>query len=121
VKYFLLIAIAGSFFAGCGDDHPIPKPEPLLDEEVYLQLMVELKLVNAIVQTTDSTVSANVLKDRLFEYYNIEEQIFLDNHTYYQSFPEQQKIRLDSASARLLRVLTQLQENDSTENQFGVE
>lgn len=109
MKIWLNIVLFGVIFlAGCEEEPVIPPPDPLLDETTYLHLLVEMKLVNAMIQATDSTVVIDSVKKMVFDYYHVPEAVFLNNHAYYQSLPETHKARLDSAINLITRTLTDL-------------
>lgn len=96
-RSLLYILVGWILLAGCEEDPPIPPPDPLLDEATYLHLLIEMKLVNAFIQATDSTVVPDSIAQAVYNHYQVPEEVFLANHAYYQSMPKQQKARLDSA------------------------
>ena len=62
-----------------------------------MDIFIDLKLFNAMVQSTDSLIVDQSLKQEIFEHYGVSEDVFLTNHAYYQSFPMEQSHRIDSA------------------------
>ncbi len=84
-------------------------PENLIEEDLYIDVFVELHLLNAFIEATDSLMNQDSLKHELFKKYTIPENDFLSSHAYYQSQTQLQQIRLDSASARLSRTVEILQ------------
>lgn len=97
MRSFLPVFMVLLLLTGCEDTQEIHPPDPLLDESTYLNVLIDLKLFNAMVQSTDTLIVNASMRLEIFDHYGIPEEVFLNNHAYYQSFPEQQQVRLDSA------------------------
>ncbi len=96
VILFLGLAV----IASCSEDPD--KPEDLISEDNYIDLIVELQLINTFSQSSlADSISADSLIDATFEKYGINREQFAASHNYYQDFPEEQKTRIDSAIERL--------------------
>lgn len=86
--------------ASCSDDHQ--KPDNLIDEDTYTDLMIELQLIRSYGENaeTDST-TIDSLTSGVFQKYDVSAEAFLESHEYYEHFPEQQKARTEEAIERL--------------------
>ncbi len=89
----------------------ISAPAFLLDEETYIELYVELKLLDTIKQSVDSSQFDSTLKDRIYDHYGITEEVFLESHAYYQSKPAEHVARLEKASQLIEASIGSLNEN----------
>lgn len=119
MKSFTNIFIWGIFLTSvaCDVKETIPKPKNLIPEETYVNIMLELHILDSWVFTsTDSTFSDSITT-KLFDFYNIDKQQFISSHTYYQSQIDGQISRIDSA-LKLLRS-EQILHDPSLENQTG--
>lgn len=78
------------------------KPDNLIEEEKYTDLLVELQLIRSYSENaaTDST-TIDSLTSLVFQKYEVTNESFRESHRYYQQFPEEQKIRTDKAIERL--------------------
>lgn len=84
-------------------------PENILEEEVYLDLLVETQLL-AVVQEMSPTDSLMlVYKNELFEEYSTTEQAFLESHKYYQSQIDEQIVRISLVQQRVDSLVVKLQ------------
>lgn len=86
--------------AGCSEDPE--RPDDLIPEDDYINLLVELQLINSFSQSSlADSISVDSLVEVSFEKYGTNQEQFAASHTYYQQFPEEQKVRIDSAIQRL--------------------
>lgn len=93
-RYWLLIFLF--LFAGCSESPE--KPKVLIEEETYISLLVELQLVRSYSETERmDEATADSLRDRIFQEYEVSDTVFWANHEYYQQFPEDQKKRVEKA------------------------
>ncbi len=106
IFFYILIAVT---LHACEHKIEMQPPENLIEEDLYIDVFVELHLLNAFIEATDSLMNQDSLKHELFKKYTIPENDFLSSHAYYQSQTQLQQIRLDSASARLSRTVEILQ------------
>jgi len=85
---------------GCSD-HP-PKPDQLIKENKYIDLMVELQLIRSYgeINSLDS-LTVDSLTDEVFQKYETTDSVFVQTHNYYQQFPEKQQTRIEKAIERL--------------------
>lgn len=96
---FLLIAF-GLLFSSCNKENE--KPENLIEENVYLSVMVEIQILDALIYTTDNPPNPDSLLTEIYKKYNITEDAFSASHLFYQSNIEDHIVRIDSA----LKVIT---------------
>ncbi len=92
--YFIILLFLG---LGCGNQEQIPRPDDLIEEGIYIQLLVELQLLDAIAFTSSDSLNLDSLMNEVYIHYDIEEDRFLSSHKYYQSKPDEHAARLDSA------------------------
>jgi hypothetical protein len=83
-------------FWGCSEREFVPKPENLLPEEQYLNIMIEMQLLDALVFTTDSLPNVDSLQTAIFDHYQVDKDRFQRSHKYYAANMEDQAARLDS-------------------------
>jgi hypothetical protein len=114
---FLIFLLTALFFVGCEEEPVYSPPVDLLPEQLYMNVLTEVHLFNALVQSADSVANEDSLRLALYAHFEVTEQQFLESHAFYQSQPMQQTVRLDSISNRLKRSLDALNEtrvlNDS--------
>lgn len=96
---------------GCSDRPS--KPEQLVEEDKYINLMIELQLVRSYGETNSlDSLTVDSLTDEVFQKYEITDSVFVKSHNYYQQFPEKQQTRIEKAIERLKMD----QVSDSTSN-----
>ncbi len=81
----------------CDDQEQIPKPDDLIEEGTYIQLLAELQLLDAIAYVSSDSLNLDSLINQVYIHYDVEEDQFLSSHRYYQSKPNEHVVRLDSA------------------------
>ncbi|WP_440999122.1 DUF4296 domain-containing protein [Fodinibius sp. SL11] len=93
---FLLLSVG---FA-CSDNPP--KPDQLIKEDKYIDVMVELQLVRSHGEINSlDTLTVDSLTNEVFQKYEITDSIFVQSHSYYQRFPQKQQMRIEKAIERL--------------------
>ena len=92
--FFIALLILG---LGCSEQEQIPRPDNLIEEGTYIQLLVEFQLLDAIAYTSSDTLNLDSLRTEIFTHYQISEERFSSSHRYYQSKPDEHTARLDSA------------------------
>lgn len=96
----LLPVLLVFFLAGCSD---VPqKPNNLIDEDTYTDLLIELQLIRSYGEhaDTDST-TIDSLTTEVFQKYEVTRELFRESHQYYQQFPAEQKMRTEKAIEQL--------------------
>lgn len=95
----------------CKGEDP-QKPENLIKESKYIDLLVELQLVRSYGENARvDSLTVDSLTKEVFKKYEISGQTFQESHTYYQQFPQQQKVRIEKAIERLK--MDQIAEQDT--------
>jgi len=91
VKYFLLILfVTGVLAGGCEQDQ---KPENLIPDSTYVQVITELSLVRAFEHQHRDTVNTAQVVQKIFDKYHINREQFMESHRYYQDNIKAQKKR----------------------------
>lgn len=104
MRKFLGVLLLILFFSGnCGKNEGLPKPKYLLPEETYLDLLIEMQVMEIFSAREDTIMNFDSLKQVLFEHYETTEQDFINAHTYYQSHIKEQITRIDTVLARVNR------------------
>lgn len=87
------------WIAGCNEENTPPN---LIEEETYINLLVEMQLVKSYRETisTDST-TIDSLQNEIFNKYDITPEQFRQSHRYYQNRFSKQKERIDKAIEQL--------------------
>lgn len=79
-----------------------PKPEELISEDKYINLMVELQLVRTYNENAEvDSATVDSLKNKVLQEYGETIESFRASHQYYQQFPQEQKKRIEKAIERL--------------------
>lgn len=92
--------LCSALLLGCNSD----KPDNLLTEDTYINLMVELQLLRSYQQQGQPDSSAvDSLRNSIFEQYGATETQFRTSHEYYQQDINQQSERISEAIERLRR------------------
>ena len=78
------------------------KPDKLIEEDKYIDLMVELQLVRSYGENNSlDSLIVDSLTDEVFQKYEITDSVFVQSHNYYQQFPKKQQKRIEKAIERL--------------------
>lgn len=112
------IILLALLFAGCSSGPE--KPDKLIPEDTYTNLLVEMQLIRSYADNaeTDSTTIDSLLNE-VYNKYDITATQFQQSHNYYQHFPEEQKER--AAKAIDLLKMELVMESDSTSTSDSVE
>lgn len=90
------------FFSAFGCSDRPPKPDQLIQEGEYIDLMVELQLVRSYGETNSlDSLTVDSLTDEVFQKYEVTDSVFVQSHNYYQQFPKKQQTRIEKAIERL--------------------
>lgn len=90
------------FFSVLSCSDRTPKPDQLIQEDEYIDLMVELQLVRSYGETNSlDSLTVDSLTDEVFQKYEVTDSVFVQSHNYYQQFPKKQQTRIEKAIERL--------------------
>jgi hypothetical protein len=78
-----------------------PKPDNLIAEENYIDLLVEMQHIITYRNAKPDSISADSLKDIVYEKFGITEEQYAKSHAYYQQHVDRQLQRIDEAIRRL--------------------
>lgn len=101
----------------CSNEHPVQKPDPLMDESLYLDLFYELELLRVYQNRGTGSVVIDSLHEEIFKKYKADKELFLESHQFYQSQIDKQQIRVDTVIARIEKELLPLVKLDSLKTQ----
>jgi len=96
---FLLFTIGISFLNSCSEEQDI-KPENLIPEETYIDLLVELQLLRSY-SYTDPTFNEDSVTAVIFQNYGVSSEDFFISHDFYQTRVEDQIERVSAAIERI--------------------
>jgi hypothetical protein len=118
MRLFLAVLACTLFMSSCFNQDD--RPADLLPEGTYIDLMVELQLLQSYQerQRPDST-KADSLRQAIFEKYGASEEHFSESHRYYQEDVEAQRERISQAIEKLRKdriSAADTTEKDSTDN-----
>lgn len=100
---FIIPAVCGVLLMISCEDQP-EEPDELLNENTYVNLLVELQLVRSYAEASQlDSLAADSLAEEVFNKYGTSGEQFRESHHYYQQFPREQKERVDKA-IELLRM-----------------
>ncbi len=80
------------------------QPEDLIDEDTYIDLLVEFELINSLHSESGDTDTVLRATDEVFRTYEITEEQFLRSHEFYQTDVENQVLRHRTAVERVSKV-----------------
>ena len=85
--------------SGCGED-PL-KPDDLIPEAHYTDLLTDLFLQEKLISLTDMEERQDSLREELFEAYEVSLEQFERSHIWYQRQARDQLARIDTIQSRL--------------------
>lgn len=102
MKRALPVALLSLFLLlSCGESEPTP--EQLIPEDTYVDLLVELQLLNTYRGSLPDSLRTDTLRPAIFERYGVSAETFERSHRYYRQQLDAQKRRIDEAIERLRR------------------
>lgn len=117
MKNLFIVFIVAVIISGCEEKPPIPKPDQLLDEKVYVDIFYELELLRmyqnrgALVEKIDS------LYVEIFKKYETDTTLFIQSHEFYQTQTDKQQARVDSVISIIEKELHAFDRLDSVKAQ----
>lgn len=114
---YIIPAVCGIFLmAGCSDQPE--EPDELINENTYVNMLVELQLLRTYAEAVQLDSSAtDSLAQEVYNKFGTSDEQFRESHHYYQQFPQAQKERID----RAIELLRMDQVKDTTEVQPSAE
>lgn len=97
---FLLILIQG---CAPNTENPVAKPDDLIPESEYIDLLIEMQLAKIVFNTEDEFANADSLIEAIYNKYGISEEQYQTSHAWYQSDYTEQQERIEIAKDRLLQ------------------
>lgn len=100
---FLLLAFLGLMViqTGCVEPREKPKPDNLIDENNYIDLMLEVQHIKTYRDAYPDSVNDDSLKTIVFNRFGVSEEQFLKSHEYYQRQTNEQVKRVNELLRRL--------------------
>ena len=104
-KYQIYLVLAGLIFfpllISCVHDQHVKKPDDLIEEDLYIDLMIEMQHIITYKNAEPDSVNADSLKNMVYQKYGITDQQYRNSHEYYQQQFNAQTKRIDEALLRL--------------------
>lgn len=96
----LSVVLTALLIAGGCQKDPL-KPEDLISETHYVDLLTDIFLQEKLISMTDQEESQDSLRRELFTAYEVTQEQFERSHTWYQRQARDQLARIDTVQARL--------------------
>lgn len=100
MTYSVVILIL-AVISGCSGQLTPEKPDNLIPEDRYIDLLVEMQNIQSYRNAEPDSVNADSLKMLVFKSYNVSDSQFLASHKYYQLQPDIHLAQIDSVLERL--------------------
>lgn len=97
----LFFVSAVLFAPGCIGPEKFPKPDDLIKEDTYIDLLIEMQHITTYRNAEPDSVNADSLKAVVYRDYGVSEEQFLTSHEYYQRDVSGQISRVDQAIQRI--------------------
>ena len=96
-----LLSVILVFQFGCTGQNDPDKPNDLIPEDQYIDLLIEMQHIQSYRNAEPDSVNADSLKAKVFESYSVTDSQFLATHKYYQLQPDHHLRQIDSVLKRL--------------------
>lgn len=114
LRHALFFALwAALLLTACSDTGPDrpERPDDLLDEDRYIDILAELHIVQALEDTYQDTTLHEQALERVLENYDVRHQQFQSTHNYYmRADPGRQRERMEKVRERLNHELQTINE-----------
>lgn len=93
-------------WAGCNPDTAVPsypKPDDLIPEDTYIDLLIEMQLAKTVFNSDDGLSDPDSVVQAIYDKYGVTEEGYEDSHRWYQSNYKEQQDRIEIAKDRLLK------------------
>ncbi len=101
LKILATVLLFFLFLNGCLGPEKTPRPENLISEQNYIDLLVEMQHIKTYKNVQPDSISADSLKELVYQKFGITDQQYLESHTYYQQQTDRQLQRIDEAIRQL--------------------
>lgn len=95
------LLMLGWALTSCSGQDQSKKPENLMSENNYVDLLVDLQHIITWRNARPDSISADSLKEVIYDRYGLTEEQFEASHTYYQQQVEKHLVRIDEVIRRL--------------------
>ncbi|MGN8224816.1 DUF4296 domain-containing protein [Gracilimonas sp. BCB1] len=95
----LILAVLAGY--GCMGPDEVPKPDDLISEQNYIDLLIEMQHISTYRDAQPDSINADSLKALVYGKFGITEEQFLRSHTFYQKQVERQLIRVQEVVRQL--------------------
>ncbi len=99
--------------AGCDNKE---KPENLIDEETYIELIAELQVAESALEVSSDSLNAKQLIQRVMDRHEVTYRQFIDSHKYYSKDFQAQQKRIQKALDILQQKRANLTRSDTTKS-----
>ena len=96
-----LFSIILVFQFGCTGQNDPQKPNDLIPEDQYIDLLIEMQHIQSYRNAEPDSVNADSLKAKVYESYSVTDSQFLATHKYYQLQPDRHLRQIDSVLKKL--------------------
>lgn len=117
MKNVLILLLGVLFISGCEEKPPVPKPDQLLDEEVYVDIFYELELLRMYQNRGASGEIIDSLYLEIFKKHDTDTVLFKQSHAFYQTQTDKQQVRVDSVISIIRKELLAFDRLDSIKAQ----
>ncbi|MDR9415756.1 MAG: DUF4296 domain-containing protein [Gracilimonas sp.] len=100
VLLFVIILFGGIIASCIGVEEP-EKPENLISEDIYIDLLIEFQHVKTWRNSQPDSVDADSLTQLIYNRYGIDEELFQQTHRYYQQQVSEQVERIEKAIKKM--------------------
>jgi hypothetical protein len=100
VLFFVIIFFGGIIASCIGVEEP-EKPENLISEDIYIDLLIEFQHVKTWRNSQPDSVDADSLTQLIYNRYGIDEELFQQTHRYYQQQVSEQVERIEKAIKKM--------------------
>lgn len=96
LSYNILGILLLFIMAACVGPEKEPVPDNLVAEGTYINLLVEMQLIQTHRNAQPDSVNVDSLKKLVYQKYKVDEEQFLESHRYYQKQVDEQIKRVNT-------------------------
>lgn len=79
-----------------------PRPENLISEDIYIDILIEMQLAKTVYNSEDGLSNPDSVVKVIYDKYSITEDQYVQSHRWYQRNYKEQQERIEVAKDRLL-------------------